>query len=372
MTAVAVTSFFCPRFVRQSRAGFTLLELLAVTAVIGLLISILLPAVQSAREAARVLDCKNNIKQLALASHSHHDVHDHFPTGGWGWYWVGDADRGFGKNQPGGWIYNLLPYFEQYAVYGQSSDSNPDVLSGKQRKGAAKVIQTPLSVINCPSRRINALFPVVASEGEGLGYFNSIDLHQAGRSDYAMNSGHLYNEWPNRQLGQGPRDYTDAEVWNSQKLWGGEQRAIFRSVDGDLDMTGISFERSTIAVKDVLDGMSQTYLLGEKYVPIEQYETGLDYGDNETWCTGFNNDNYRRTGRLYGGRIAESLPIPDAAADVPIPWGRFGSPHPASWNVAFCGGSVKSVSFEIDWRIHRDFGNRQDGAIAVKETSFFH
>lgn len=360
------------RSIVRCRQGFTLVEFLIVSAILVLLAAILLPAIQSAREAARMMDCKNNIKQLALACHCHHDVHAHFPTGGWGWYWVGDADRGFGKNQPGGWIYNLLPYFEQYSVYGQSSDGMPNTLSGTQRKGAARVIQTPLSVINCPSRRSNKLYPLIASEGEGLGYFNSIDLDRAGRSDYAMNSGHLYNEWPNRSLGQGPSDYTDAKRWNSNRLWGGDQRSIFRSVDGDLDMTGISFERSTISIKDVADGMSQTYLLGEKHVPTEHHETGQYYGDNETWCTGFNNDNYRRTGRLYGGRIAESSPIPDDSEDVPLPWGRFGSSHPSSWNVAFSDGGVRSLSYEIDWRIHRDHGNRQDGSVAISRTAHVH
>ncbi len=364
-----VFCFCSSRPCKRSRGGVTLVELLVSTSIAALLFSLLLPALQAARETARSLDCKNNIKELALACHCHHDVHGHFPTGGWGWYWVGDADRGFGKNQPGGWIYNLLPYFEQYAVYGQSSDGNPSVLSGKQRRGAAKVIQTPLSVINCPSRRENRLFPLIASEGDGLGYFNSIDLHQAGRSDYAINAGHLYNEWPNRQLGQGPVDYTDAERWNKMELWGGEQRAIFRSVDGDLDMTGISFERSTVSAKDVLDGMSQTYLLGEKHVPTDHRDTGLDYGDNETWCTGFNNDNYRRTGRLYGGRVIESTPIPDRAADVPFSWGRFGSAHASSWNVAYCDGSVRGVSFDIDWTVHRDQGNRNDEHVALDTLS---
>lgn len=343
------------------RFGFTLIELLVVVAVIGILVSLLFPALQSAREIARSIDCRNNIKQLALACHSHHDVHGHFPTGGWGWYWVGDADRGFGKDQPGGWIYNLLPYFEQYTVYEQSTDGDPEILTDLQRKGAALVVQTPLSIINCPSRRTNRLYPLTASESDGLGYFNSIDLVLAGRSDYAMNSGHLYNEWPIRRLGQGPRNYADAKIWNTNLLWGGEQRSLFRSLDGDLDMTGIAFERSMVSMEQIIDGISQTYLLGEKHISATQYESGLDYGDNETWCTGFNNDNYRRTGRLHGGVIIESRPISDLNSSVDTSWGRFGSAHPLSWNVAYCDGSVRPVSFEIDWRIHRDFGNREDG-----------
>ncbi len=353
----------------QRQRGFTFVELLVVIAILGVLISILLPALQAAREAARNIDCRNNIKQLALACHSHHDVHGHFPTGGWGWYWVGDADRGFGKDQPGGWIYNLLPYFEQYAVYGRSSDGDPNVLTGIQRKGAARVIQTPLSVINCASRRVNQLYPLSAPEGEGLGYFNSVDLHMVGRSDYAINSGHVYNEWPNRHLGQGPADYSDASNWDAQGLWGGEQRELFRSSKGELNMTGVSFERSIISVTQIVDGTSHTYLLGEKHIPVFQYETGLDYGDNETWCTGFNNDNYRRTGRLLKGEIVESGPISDSTVGVALSWGRFGSAHKSGWNVAFCDGSVRQVSYDIDWRVHRDFGNREDGNTVTTQTS---
>lgn len=328
--------------------------------------ALLLPAIQAARETARQVECKNNIKQLALACHSHHDVHGYFPTGGWGWYWVGDADRGFGTNQPGGWIFNLLPYFEQYGLYGQSSDGKPDILSRKQAVGAAQVVQTPLSIINCPSRRANRLFPMVANEGGGSGYFNSLTPSHAGRSDYAISSGHIYNEWPDRDLGQGPKSYEDARSWDSNGFWGGEQSILFRYGDGNLRMTGISFERSTVSISQVSDGVSQTYLLGEKHVPVVHYKSGLDGGDNETWCTGFNNDNYRSTGRLINGQIVENVATHDATVGVSDTNGRFGAAHPASWNVAFCDGSVQQVSYDIDWRVHRDYGNRADGVPTAK------
>ena len=107
------------------KSGFTLVELLVVIAIIGILVALLLPAVQAARESARRQQCSNNLKQLALAAINHHEVAGHFPTGGWGWWWVGDPDRGFGKEQPGGWIFNLMPFTEESSRYEAASDGDP-------------------------------------------------------------------------------------------------------------------------------------------------------------------------------------------------------------------------------------------------------
>jgi len=344
--------------------GFTLVELLVVIAIIGILIALLLPAIQAAREAARRAQCKNNVKQLALGCLNHHDSHGHFPTGGWGWYWVGDPDRGFGKDQPGGWIYNILPYIEETALHDTGADGDPVALPRDQRVGASKVVTSPINIINCPSRRQTVPFPLVASQAQG-GLTNSITPDVAGRSDYAINSGHAYNE-----LGAGPQTYAEAKALTEHT---GAQRWASESDAVKLLLTGISFERSEIAVRRVIDGTSKTYMIGEKYIPTAHYDTGLDLGDNETWCTGFNNDNFRATGR-WNGTIVEAAPVPDTTPEDELWDGptrtwlwRFGSAHAGGWQVAYCDGSVTTLGYDIDWQVHRDLGNREDGRVTDQQ-----
>src|SRR6476646_4881676 len=116
--------FVEPRCAGHRRRGFTLVEWLVVIAIIGVLVALLLPAVQAAREAARRMHCQNNLKQIGLGWHQHTDTHGHLPTGGWGWGWVGDADQGAGINQTGSWPFNILPFIEQKAIYDMSG-GNP-------------------------------------------------------------------------------------------------------------------------------------------------------------------------------------------------------------------------------------------------------
>lgn len=345
------------------RIGFTFVELLVVIAIIGVLIALTLPAVQSAREAARRAHCKNNLKQLSLAALNHLDTHGHFPTGGWGWYWAGDPDRGFGKDQPGGWIYNILPFCEESpGLHDLPADGQPNELTRVQRVGSAQVIQSPLAIVNCPTRRSNMLYPLVANEGGDVGFFNSITPGVAGRSDYAANAGHVYCEWPHWVLGRGPTSYSDATLWSEMRTWGGEQPGLRVVTSARIAaMTGISFERSLVRASQVVDGLSKVYLAGEKFVPQKDYETGRGLGDNETWCTGFNNDNFRKTGRLENDEIQECAPARDWDTVTIEPNGRFGSAHPGGWNVSFCDGSVHSILYDIEWRVHRDLGNCMDG-----------
>jgi prepilin-type N-terminal cleavage/methylation domain-containing protein/prepilin-type processing-associated H-X9-DG protein len=330
---------------KRRLSGFTLVELLVVIAIIGVLVALLLPAVQAAREAARRSSCKNNLKQLALGMVNHHDAQGHFPTGGWGWHWVGDPDGGFGLNQPGGWIFNTLPYLEQQALHDLGSDGQPWVLTREQRLGAMEVLTTPLAMTTCPSRRAGTNTFIY----NGNGMHNANVPERTARSDYAANAGSMLCETE-----QFPRTYDAAKSYN----W------LLQSLpDPERLLNGISFQRSQIALRHVTDGSTNTYLVGEKALTTTNYETGADPGDNETWCTGFNNDNFRVTADGEPDAPEPLPPILDAPAYPQGAAGQFafGSPHGGGVNMAYCDGSVHVISYEIDPVVHRHFGHRADG-----------
>ena len=126
--------------VRRRRA-FTLVELLVVITIIGILIALLLPAVQQAREAARRAQCSNNLKQASLAMLQHEEKYKFLPTGGWGWFWVGLPDRGMGKTQPGGWLYCILPFIEQQPLYDLGSDGDFQSMSAAKLAASASACE---------------------------------------------------------------------------------------------------------------------------------------------------------------------------------------------------------------------------------------
>jgi prepilin-type N-terminal cleavage/methylation domain-containing protein len=339
---------------RSQSPGFTLVELLVVIAIIGALIALLLPAIQAAREAARRDQCLSQIKQLALGCLNTHDSQKHFPTGGWGYGWVGDPDRGFGKDQPGGWIYNVLPFIEQQALHDLGSDGNPNAVTPQQLKGAADVLEQPITIINCPSRRPNQAWPM-----ELWVSLRNAEVRPspvAGRSDYAISSGTRMTE-----INEGPKSYTEAATFG----W-----AVETTSNPDL-LDGISFQISRVTIQRITDGTSQTLMIGEKFIPPSAYENGTFKSDNETWCTGWNNDNFRI---IFGKQSAagSSLysvdsPLPDTDGKVTgnnstTPTAdRFGSAHPSVWIAAYCDGSTHAISYDADPEMLRRLASRHDG-----------
>lgn len=341
------------------KRGFTLVELLVVIAIIGILVALLLPAVQSAREAARRTQCTSQVKNMTLGGLNHHDVTGHFPTGGWGWFWTGDPDRGFGRDQPGGWIYNLLPYVEEIALHDLGTDGQPEVITDTQRQGAKQLIETTFLLITCPSRRgalTHRVRPDLASR-----YWNADAVELSGRADFGANSGTYIN-----QDGPGPRSFTDTNY-----VWAEDKKPEW--------LNGVMYQLSRVDVAQITDGTSHTLLLGEKAHVSSEYDTGEFGGDNETWCTGFNNDLYRMmkgdpeiTRPTADGRFLGPLSDNEAEALWQLnrrsesraqiaP--RFGSAHPAVFIVGLCDGSVHGIKYDTDAYVLKRLADRQDGEV---------
>src|SRR5579871_3026409 len=145
---------------RSRRAAFTLVELLVVIAIIGILVSLLLPAVNSARETANRTQCKNNLRNLGHAVLEHETNKGYLPTAGWGFIWVGDPDRGSNIKQPGSWEYCILAHIDQgpLAHIGTGLADNNGSANSPKAQALLTLIQTPLSIFYCPSRRRNLLY----------------------------------------------------------------------------------------------------------------------------------------------------------------------------------------------------------------------
>ena len=342
-----VLGFLCGGFPREvspmkrttRRIAFTLVELLVVITIIGILIALLLPAVQAAREAARRMQCTNNLKQLGLGCLMHEQTHGHLPTGGWGSLWVGDADRGIGKKQPGGWIYNLLPFVEQQALYLLPTDGKPNELTDPQLAGAATMSQTPLASMNCPSRRLaTQLAYPLSSQWKPK---NAMDTTTVTRADYAANAGEKYV-----CITDGPWSLQDG---NGDSFWSPIDLQMGKS-------TGVIYTRSELKIAEITDGTSNTFLVGEKYANPDHYMTGEDGADNSTMFQGFDPDINRWTDTTVA-----TVPKQDQAGA----WAgySFGSPHAGSCNFALCDGSVHSISYEIDATTYGYLGNRTDNNV---------
>ena len=330
----------------KGRCGFTLVELLVVIAIIGILIALLLPAVQAAREAARRMQCGNQLKQAATAMHGHHDAHGHFPAGGWDWAWMGHPDRGFGRKQPGGWVFNVLPFMEQKEIHGMLSGVTDPVEVGNIAKAMREI---PLGLLNCPSQRAAKLYPIYKrSSGYvprhltpfialGSDTVFGADTRMAARACYAGNGGSI-----------GTSIWVGSVAENESK-----------SGQEDLDnaantSNGIFFAGSTIAIRDITDGTSSTFLVGEKYVHADHYTDGNDYGDNEYFLIGDDMDIVRWTSSDY-----------PPMQDTPGVSGfySFGSAHPHAFNMAYCDGSVRTINYDIDMPTYANQGNRKDGEV---------
>jgi prepilin-type N-terminal cleavage/methylation domain-containing protein len=312
----------------KSRKAFTLIELLTVIAIIGILIALLLPAVQAARESSRRTSCMNNLKQIGMGFCLHESAHRHFPSGGWGYRWMGDADRGVGAGQPGSWAFSILPFIEELATHDLVSDGDPDVITDVQKAAAADACRAVMELFICPSRRSASLYPLAGGVNATF-IWNANGSDLVSKTDYGANGGSVIVQWfggpspADALVGQGFRDMSNSN--------------------------GIVCQRSEVRAVQVSDGMTKTYLVGEKLLFPSLYERGTPYNDDQCF--------------LFGDDLdlvvwAAASPAQDADDGQRS---AFGSAHPSGFGVGLCDGSVSFMAYDTELLVHQNLSNKADG-----------
>jgi len=367
--------------VSRKRTAFTLVELLVVIAIIGILVALLLPAIQAAREAARRTQCKNQVKQLALGCLLHEDAHKFLPSGGWKDSYGPDPNRGYGQSQPGSWMYNILAYIEEQTIrdLGKGETCTPVTASTAFQQASAKLHQSLITGIQCPTRRSLKGYPYV---GSGPTWITTppppltAPLSVA-KSDYAANSGDSQVTAGNGIPFQAypPAGWTYAQIDAAFPDTGCTPVAGRGGTNvPQYCQSGTIGHHSECKMSQIADGTSNTYLLGEKYMMPIYYETPLlpgatavqkgGFGDNQSVYTGLEWDNHRRAYQpiLDGNDTSLTQPAQDTMGlDNEKSWFAFGSAHSGGLNMAMCDGSVHFLAYDIDPTTHRGLAVRNDG-----------
>jgi prepilin-type N-terminal cleavage/methylation domain-containing protein len=341
-----------------STRGFTLVELLVVIAIIGILVALLLPAIQAARESARRSQCTNNLRQLGVASQLHVNTYGFFPSAGWGDHWVGCPDMGAGKKQPGGWAYQLLNFIEEAARAGVGRGFKCGDPNSRAALGA--MVGTHVSIFYCPTRRTAQPYPWVNQSNK-----NFDPPTTAGKTDYAGNMG---GDFANLGMGtdRGPDSLGHAE--NYSWMFSGpdflaRNKARYPQFSG---MTGVIFQRSEIKMRHITDGTSHTYLLGEKNLDPNHYFDCEVFNDDQSMYNGYDQDTIRGADNWTPGfGTPDAPPNRPPVPDTPGAYNAwsFGGPHPGGWMALFCDNSVRHLSFDMSSEMHQNFATRNDGRV---------
>lgn len=303
-------------------AAFTLVELLVVIAIIGVLVALLLPAVQAARESARRTQCSNNLKQLGLAAHNFNDTKGALPP------------SRLGNNPATGswltWAVVMLPYVEQQAFF-QMWDEKRTYEWHPQTTTRRSV-----PAYFCSSRRK----PQEA-------YSN--DSPSGGLSDFAACSGRGTND------GTGANGTINGNGAMVGALWA-------------LDSTGTMLEKSVpmIRMATITDGTSNTFLLGEKHVrKLNAQGTGrfiFGTADDRSAYSSGNANNYRRFAGLGSDNGAYTVAVFTETSNVQAVDNRkFGSRHPGVCQFVLCDASVRAIRDQMDLNTLGRLAQRDDG-----------
>jgi len=308
--------------------AFTLVELLVVITIIGILIALLLPAVQSAREAARRLQCGNNLKQLALAAHAYHEAQGMFPPGVISSsasnqvnVWDEAAHTSTAGRHGTSWLLRILPHLEQTALFDRW-DFTQNV------RGNAALAQTDLPMFYCPSRR-----RTVRGEDVPIMFLN----WPKGGADYGGCTG-AWNNWYDN-------GYETAPPF-PHEMTGVPSTALAK----DQGVFGIN---RAAAFAEIRDGSSNTLLLGELqrvFMNPDAYSPGAGTS-HDGWAVGgvanlFNTDQTAASnpGGLNNGMFESA-----------------GSEHPGGAQFALADGSVRFLSENINTTLYSAFGSMAGG-----------
>ena len=317
---------------RVGRNAFTLVELLVVIAIVGILVSMLLPAIQSVRESGRMVACKNNLKQIGLALHMHHDVKGAIPPG-----WVADVSEPEGD--PGwGWGTMLLPYMEEGQLYPENFSTKRAIAhhSNKQLR------ETSIAIFLCPGESRGEHFWL--PEGEGHDHDS---LEHDDHDDHEHEHEHEHEEEHDPEH-EGHYDEGEPLLYvarsNYVGMFGTEEIEEHPS-DGD----GVFFHNSKMSFKRVRDGLSKTIFVGERSSRL----------GGSTWV-----------GNVHGAKES-MIRIVGSADHKPNARGGhfddFSSRHPQGAHFLIGDGSVRLIGDMIDEDIYHALSTRDGGEVFSDE-----
>jgi prepilin-type N-terminal cleavage/methylation domain-containing protein len=323
----------------RRHGGFTLVELLVVIAIIGILVALLLPAIQAAREAARRSQCLNNLKQIGLAMHMYHDTRQAIPP----------------SRLPchhGTWANAIWPYLEE-GIIAQQWDKEKSY-----HYQPIENVQVQVAVYLCPTRRAP---PQLSVEGDSRG---GVQHRPGALGDYAVS------------IGDGHEYQGDGGGTDSTKVIEGGNAGInltipngaFRSATGqcfgfDPDFRLHGAYKTRLKFKNLVDGLSKTILVGEKHVPESAPDGGSAFGRKSQQDNSIYNGDFHRTFARYGSDLA---PIA-VSRDEPVlnnGYASFGSWHPGICHFLFGDSSTRGVSSSLDVVTLAQLCNIRDGAVS--------